>query len=43
MVKYLRQEEIKLIDHSLVQLPLDEQMQYQHNNIDVDHLLMYMR
>lgn len=32
-----RQDEIKLTDHSSVQLPRDEQMQSQHNNIDVNH------
>jgi hypothetical protein len=42
-VSYHRQEEIRLFDHSLVQLPLDKQMQYQHNNIDVNHSLVYTR
>ena len=40
---YRHQEEIKLFDQSLVQLPLDKQMQYQHNNIDVNRWLVYTR
>ena len=35
--------EIKLTAHFWVQVPLDEQMRYQHNNIDVHLYLVYMR